>query len=1097
MKDTFPVQDSPLSLEELEAYAVADPAAPAATPMDVAAPGPAAVAADAPLTAEELAAYAEVPTEATAAAPVVEAAVPTPGRVNMVGPQGEPVDVAPEDVERVYGLGYRLDASEVAGEKTVPLIEDDGSVKVYAREQRFPSSWDTGPSELDKRLAAGARIATPAEVAQEFGDAGSTAGAGVEGLLQGATLGGYGLAADSLGGADYRAERQLREMGSPIVSTVANIAGAAAPALLSGGTSTGVSGAGLAARAAALTPAARLASLGGRMAEALSVRATGAGLGAAGRIGAGALAAGAEGAIDNVARVVADDLAAGDVEITAERMLDAAWDGAKYSAILGGGASAVGEGLGRLRAGREARALAGAADDVAPVPVGAVDDAVPAVPVRAADEVSADLDAARQQIADAEAVGDNALGHDAEERIAALIREQDEAGVAREGLTSDADIEATLKIAPTPEAQGILDKLDANLNAAKNARDLDFKFQDATDDLAVKMEGKLDAWSRFRTNFLDIFSNRSNKPKVVRAQLAKDGVQWTPENASKLLTRVEKMESTLDEMGDINRHAIYSKEQLRDFKAGKDSLQKLKKHLTNLSGAGPISPDARVIRGSIDDVAETFTGLDFFKSHLGTFAAQMDGRPATTAEATFQRLYMLLRADLQDPRIFGKSLADFQTASNAAITRAIRKSGNFKAGFARAGTSESGGQYGFAPVMEFDAKKLKSWLAGGADPTNHKMDRDFFAGLTSQVELAETLSKYYPMPPKALEEIAQMRATLEEMKGLAAANKQLSLKASNAKRLAAQTNSIQDVVNGVRALGATGGAIATVAGTATAVARGLAGAVVALGKGAVKQEQAIDKVARKTVTTLIEGKPPTSLPAPAATKDVPRHMRGLGITANAMRRAVEDSQALVDPNSGEYAALQAQVQDVARESPELAQALEQKVMAKAEFIASKIPPSTDSSDPFQARPSLVDPVTERTVAKYVDAAQNPVRALERMSRGEGTKEDKEVMQALYPRLYERYVAQVMQHVGEMKKPPTREQRQKLHFATGVPMSREQQPSYVAKRQEVAAQAGNVTQEERNNEGMKPVTPPGKVDTEFEADKHFASRSDAVMGGADD
>jgi hypothetical protein len=237
----------------------------------------------------------------------------------------------------------------------------------------------------------------------------------------------------------------------------------------------------------------------------------------------------------------------------------------------------------------------------------------------------------------------------------------------------------------------------------------------------------------------------------------------------------------------------------------------------------------------------------------------------------------------------------------------------------------------------------------------------------------------------------------------------------------------------------------------------------------------------------------------AAAKAAPAHLQGLGITANALRRAIEDAQALEDPGSDQSRAFEMQLADVAAESPELAQALRDKAMASAAFIAEKVGPPVDTSDPFQARPSLVDPVTERSVARYVDAARYPAKAFARMAQGQGTKEDRETLQALYPRQYQRYVEGVVAAAQKLKKPPTPSQRQQLHQATGVPMSREQDPEYVARRQAVYAAEKEQQGQPDPSESPSgaPLVKPSKANTEFKADRRFASRSDEIMGGPDD
>src|SRR6185503_371479 len=103
---------------------------------------------------------------------------------------------------------------------------------------------------------------------------------------QGATLGAYGAVA-GLVDDGYDRERRLREEYNPVTSTVGQVVGAVAPALLSGG-------AGAAGTAARLLPAGLEASLGAKMAASLGSKAAAWGAGKAGQLAVRAAATGLE-----------------------------------------------------------------------------------------------------------------------------------------------------------------------------------------------------------------------------------------------------------------------------------------------------------------------------------------------------------------------------------------------------------------------------------------------------------------------------------------------------------------------------------------------------------------------------------------------------------------------------------------------------------------------------------------------------------------------------------------------------------------------------------------------------------------------------------
>jgi hypothetical protein len=222
-----------------------------------------------------------------------------------------------------------------------------------------------------------------------------------------------------------------------------------------------------------------------------------------------------------------------------------------------------------------------------------------------------------------------------------------------------------------------------------------------------------------------------------------------------------------------------------------------------------------------------------------------------------------------------------------------------------------------------------------------------------------------------------------------------------------------------------------------------------LSKGAVRSEKAVEAAAKSTVKNLVLGTTRT-VPALSLMSDV--HVG----------QALQQARSLQDPESEESQRLTQMVDDVSQDSPELAQAVRAKAQQKADYLARLAGPPMDTSDPFVQRPTQMDPVKTRQMARYVDAASNPAKALERMAHGKGSKEDLETLKALYPGMYRRYVDQVTASVGEMKRPPTSQQRAQLHFATGIPMSRETQPGYVQRIQALNG-VKNARQEQRVEE----------------------------------
>ena len=266
------------------------------------------------------------------------------GPVNMLAPDGSPVNTDPEHVDSLLADGYRLADEPAAAPDLAPAVEPPTGPRAVNLIAPDGSAVNADAEHVESLLAEGYKQASDSDVrahadALEYGDVGSQIAAGLEGVAQGATMGAYG-AVGGLISDDYDAERRKREQYNPGTALAGNVVGAVAPALLSGGV-------GSAAALARLTPAAQLARLSTRMGTVLTERM---GATALGRIGALVATGAGEAALDTTTRNVMDAVARGDVEISAERMLEGAWDTAK-AAALGG---AIGGGLGGLVEGTAA-----------------------------------------------------------------------------------------------------------------------------------------------------------------------------------------------------------------------------------------------------------------------------------------------------------------------------------------------------------------------------------------------------------------------------------------------------------------------------------------------------------------------------------------------------------------------------------------------------------------------------------------------------------------------------------------------------------------------------------------------------------------------
>jgi len=258
-----------------------------------------------------------------------------------------------------------------------------------------------------------------------------------------------------------------------------------------------------------------------------------------------------------------------------------------------------------------------------------------------------------------------------------------------------------------------------------------------------------------------------------------------------------------------------------------------------------------------------------------------------------------------------------------------------------------------------------------------------------------------------------------------------------------------------------------------------------LARGAVKQEQAVEGAVQSTVRSLSL---PTAAISAAARAAVP--------SAESMQRMVAQAQALQDPESPESHQLEAHTLQLASESPEFADAMKSAVMRKASMIVQKMGPSTDPSDPLARQPMPVDRVTKSRNERFLRAVQNPSAALDRLASGHGSPEDLAVVRELTPQIHKRYVDGVMAQIVGSKQPLTMAQRQRLLFALGTPVVREQTPEFVRFYTNLLAGRGQEGQQQQEQapaglpESRKPTAP----SKELKVDQRWANRGDAITGG---
>jgi hypothetical protein len=196
----------------------------------------------------------------------------------------------------------------------------------------------------------------------------------------------------------------------------------------------------------------------------------------------------------------------------------------------------------------------------------------------------------------------------------------------------------------------------------------------------------------------------------------------------------------------------------------------------------------------------------------------------------------------------------------------------------------------------------------------------------------------------------------------------------------------------------------------------------------------------------------------------------------ALEQATRKAAELTDPNSPQRQEMQRRTAAVRVQYPALGAAMDQKTQQVADFLKSKAGPISSTpaaGDPFgHLRKPRQNPAKAEKLARYVDAATNPRGALERISEGELVREDVEVLQQLYPRLYQRVRDEVLMNLSSVDTLPSYDARLKLGILLGSPTDPSMRPAAVQALQQVA-QAGRAQQGQAQAQGAPQAGPVGE------------------------
>lgn len=216
--------------------------------------------------------------------------------------------------------------------------------------------------------------------------------------------------------------------------------------------------------------------------------------------------------------------------------------------------------------------------------------------------------------------------------------------------------------------------------------------------------------------------------------------------------------------------------------------------------------------------------------------------------------------------------------------------------------------------------------------------------------------------------------------------------------------------------------------------------------------------------------------------------------ADNYEEAVKNVAEVSNPDSPRRRAMKGQTEAVRTEYPALADAMESQTQRIGDFLAKKageLSVKTRPGDPFgQLRKPRHDPGKAAKLAKYIDAAQNPQHALDRIGKGQIRREDIETLREVYPRLYARLVEQVMVQIGDVKKLPSYDARVRLSHLLNTPADPTMRPEYIQLMQQTAASGAQEQAQGAEDGGT--LSPSRRRAPEISG--IYATRSQDLVGG---
>jgi gas vesicle protein len=144
------------------------------------------------------------------------------------------------------------------------------------------------------------------------------------------------------------------------------------------------------------------------------------------------------------------------------------------------------------------------------------------------------------------------------------------------------------------------------------------------------------------------------------------------------------------------------------------------------------------------------------------------------------------------------------------------------------------------------------------------------------------------------------------------------------------------------------------------------------------------------------------------------------------------------------AQMEAQVAELHDEAPEVARSIVERSAVAVLFLASKAPDVYESE--FGSKVQLVDPAALDRFERYVEAVQDPLSAVERISRGVFDAEAAEALRVVYPKIFAELQSKVLEMVGRRKqegRPTSHEARVQLGLLLDMPLDESLAPGFLS------------------------------------------------------